>query len=70
MERVDRQKMVVFGGRGVSKLELSLAGGVQFVPSLELSSTLPSPGGVQLGRRAADLENPILSPFQNSHISY
>ena len=70
LERVDRQKMVVFGGRGVSRLELSVASTVQCVPSLELSSTLPSPGGVQPGRRAADLENPILSPFQNSHISY
>ena len=70
LERVDRQNMVVFGGRGVSRLELSVASGVQCVPSLELSSTLPSPGGVQLGRRAPDLENPILAPSQNSHISY
>ena len=69
LERVDHQKMMVFGGRGVSRLELSLAGGVQCVPSLELSSTLPSPGGVQVGRQVPDLENPILSPFQNSHIS-
>ena len=36
LERVDRQKMVVFGGRGVSRLELSVASGVQCVPSLEL----------------------------------
>ena len=36
LRRVDRQKMVVLGGRGVSRLELSLAGGIQCVPSLEL----------------------------------